>query len=85
MAKHIILGVHVTDRMQEAGVVQKLLSQYGCSIKTRIGLHDVSENHCSTRGVILLEMFGDEAPIKELAKQLAAVKGVEVKRMVFKA
>jgi hypothetical protein len=83
MSRHILLGVHLTDRMTEAGDVQKLLSQYGCSIKTRIGLHDVSPDYCSPSGLMVLEMFGDEGPIDELAEQLAAVEGVEVKRMAF--
>jgi hypothetical protein len=83
MSRHILLGVHLTDRMTEAGDVQTLLSQYGCSIKTRIGLHDVSPDYCSPSGLMVLEMFGDEGPIGELAEKLAAIEGVEVKRMVF--
>lgn len=83
MDRHILLGVHLTDRMVEAGDVQRLFSEYGCSIKTRIGLHDVSPDYCSPSGVIVLEMFGDQGPIDELAEKLGAIEGVEVKRMVF--
>jgi hypothetical protein len=83
MHKHIILGIHLTDRMKQATEFQALLSKYGCSIKTRIGLHEVGEGFCAPGGLVLLEMFGDEKTIKELADHLARIEGVEVKKMVF--
>ncbi len=81
--KHTIFGVHIDNRAQEVPDVQKLLTEYGCQIKTRIGLHHVDENVCSPRGLILLEMYGDEGRCNELATKLAAIHGVEVQRMVF--
>ena len=57
--RHIVLGVHITDRVHHAHAVQDLLTQYGCSIKTRIGLHEVSEQFCSPNGLLLLEMAGE--------------------------
>lgn len=84
MKKRIIYGVHVTDRMKEAVKVQKLLTEYGCHIKTRIGLHNVSEDYCSSQGLMLLEMFGDEKKCAELFDKLAAIEGIEMKKMVFK-
>ena len=83
MDKHIIYGVHVTDRMSKVPNIQDLFSEYGCNIKTRIGLHDVSENYCSPSGIILLEMVGDENVIEELRNKLAALEGIEVQQMVF--
>jgi len=80
---HVILGVHVTDRIHRAGEVQQLLTEYGCNIKTRIGLHQVAGNVCSPRGLILLELVGDKAPCEGLARKLAALEGVEVQQMVF--
>ena len=80
--KHIILGVHVTDRLRKATEVQKLLTEYGCNIKTRLGLHEV-ENVCSPAGLLVLEMYGDDAVCFELADKLAAIEGIEVQRMVF--
>jgi hypothetical protein len=81
--KHIIYGIHITQRMKKAVEVQKVFSEYGCYIKTRIGLHDVMETSCSPRGVVLLEMFGDEKNFKALETKLNAIEGVEVKKMVF--
>jgi len=82
MNKHIILGVHITDRLHKVAEVQQLFSQYGCNIKTRLGLHEV-ENVCSPNGIVLLEMYGDEAICFELADKLAAIEGIEVQKMVF--
>lgn len=80
---HLIFGVHVTNRATQAGRVQELLSEYGCNIKTRIGLHHVDDNVCSPRGLILLEMHGDDATCRELGKKLSTLEGVDVKEMIF--
>ena len=80
---HLILGVHVTSRVAQVPAVQKLFTEYGCSIRTRIGLHRVDENVCSPRGLILLEMFGDLATCRELKTKLSALEGIEVQEMLF--
>ncbi|GMV90997.1 MAG: hypothetical protein AMXMBFR82_07750 [Candidatus Hydrogenedentota bacterium] len=83
MDKHNILGVHITNRIEKASVVQDILTKYGCNIQTRIGLHEVDKNHCAPNGLIVLELFGDEAICDELRDTLKAVKGVEVQQMIF--
>ena len=80
---HLILGIHVDDRVHDVPDVQKILTEYGCYIKTRIGLHRVDEKFCSPRGLILLEMFGDDKVCREMAAKLTKLEGVEVKEMVF--
>ena len=80
---HVIFGVHVTNRATQVPDVQKLLGEYGCNIKTRIGLHHVDENMCSPKGLILLEMFGEPATCRELKTKLAALEGVDVQEMIF--
>ena len=82
-AKHVVFGVHVTDRLRRAGDVQEILTEFGDHIKTRLGLHHVDENVCSPRGLILLEMHGDETQCQAMADRLAALDGVEVQKMVF--
>ncbi len=81
--RHIVLGVHITGRVQHVPPVQDLFTAYGCSIKTRLGLHNVAENRCSPNGLILLEMAGPEGPIYELMDKLKAIQGVDVQKMVF--
>jgi hypothetical protein len=80
---HIILGVHVTSRHVNAVKVQELLTEYGCNIKTRIGLHHVHEDFCSTNGLMLLHMSGDENICLELGGKLSAMPGITVQKMIF--
>jgi hypothetical protein len=80
---HLIFGVHVTDRAHQVPQVQTLLTEYGCNIKTRLGLHRVDEQVCSTRGLIILEMFGDPAVCGQLRAKLSKLEGVEVQEMLF--
>ena len=82
-ARHIVVGVHITDRVKHAKTVQDLFTEYGCSIKTRIGLHSVSDNFCSPNGLVLLELAGDEKPVFELLEKIEAVEGVDVQKMIF--
>jgi aspartate ammonia-lyase len=49
MDDYIILGIHVTGREEHAAEAQKVLTEYGCNIKTRLGLHEVNENLCYPR------------------------------------
>jgi hypothetical protein len=79
-AKKTILGVHVAQRTKHTAKVQKILSDYGCSIRTRLGLHDAGDGFCSSNGLILLEVVSKAA---ELAAALGKVPGVSVKKMVF--
>ncbi len=83
MEKHIILGVHVTNRLKNAADVQRLFTEYGCNIKTRLGLHEVGENACSPSGIVLLEMWGEEAHCLSLGQKLDAIDGIEVQKMIF--
>jgi hypothetical protein len=83
---HIILGVHVTDRVKHVvggGGVQPILTEYGCYIKTRLGLHDAGKDFCSPNGLLILELAGDANKCKELEQKLTAVEGVSVQKMVF--
>lgn len=83
MDKHLIMGLHITDRVKHATQIQAVLTEYGCCIKTRLGLHEVGEGFCSNNGVLLLECIGDEANFNELASKLNAIEGAEAKTMVF--
>lgn len=83
LKKHIILGVHITDRVHHVDPVQHLLTEYGCSIRTRLGLHEADPGFCSPNGLLILEMTDDEKTADELAEKLSAIEGVEVKKMIF--
>jgi hypothetical protein len=63
--------------------VQAVFTEFGCNIKTRIGLHDVSETYCAPSGVVLIEFFGSDAEATTMAGKLNAITGVQVQKMVF--
>lgn len=79
----MILGVHVTDRLENAARVQHLFTEYGCHIKTRLGLHEVGAEGCGPNGLVLLELCGPENISDELAAKLNALKGIEAQEVVF--
>ncbi len=81
--KHMFIGLHITDRMNHVGAIQKVLTEYGCSIKTRLGLHDCSENFCSPNGILILEISDTQEKFDSLVASLEAIEGVEAKTMVF--
>jgi hypothetical protein len=81
-SKHMIMGVHVTDRVRHVEEVQKALTRHGCAIRTRLGLHDTHGEHCSPDGLILLELL-DEAEGWKLSEELAQIEGIDVQHMIF--
>jgi len=79
-----IMGIQVGNRENEALKVQELLTKNGCIIKTRLGLHESSEELCSITGLIILEFLPNkEAEIAVMEKELAALDTIVVKKMVF--
>lgn len=78
-----ILGIHATQRVKEAHKIQETLTKYGCSIRTRIGLHDVKDNYCSPSGLILLELYGDIEECNRLENDLHKIEGLDVQKIVF--
>lgn len=85
MSKRIVLGIQVTNRVQKIPDVQKILTDYGCNIRTRLGLHEVSQKVCSTLGLLILDTYGDDAEVLEMEKKLKKVKGLIVRKMVFES
>lgn len=79
----VILGVRITHRAEKSLAVQNTLTKYGCSIRTRLGLHEVAEDFCSHAGLILLELTGDPAEMTRLEEDLRNIPGVSVKKMLF--
>lgn len=81
--KTTILGIKITKRVEKSTQVQDLLTKFGCSIRTRLGLHEASEDYCSEEGLIILELVGDEGEMLKLEEELKRIPGVEVRKMVF--
>jgi hypothetical protein len=80
---HVVLAVHVTDRLKKVPPVQQTLSKFGDVIRTRLGLHEVSKEYSSPGGILILEVIS-ESKARELQKALNKIKGIETKLVVFK-
>jgi hypothetical protein len=79
-----ILGISISDRANAVARVQDILAKFGCSIRTRLGLHNTSPDAKAGSGIILLELCGDPSEFSKLENALMAVDGTEIKKMVFK-
>lgn len=51
-----IIGITLDNRQEQAVKFQEIITLYGCSIRTRIGLHNIGEYKCVNNGIILLEV-----------------------------
>ena len=76
-----ILGILVERNHDVILSVQKILTSYGCNIRTRLGVNEVFFGEPA--GLIILELKGDEKQRILLEKDLKAMKQVHVRTMVF--
>lgn len=77
---NLIMGVRLENRNESAVEVQRILTDYGCCIQTRLGLHDQSPTGvCSPSGILLLQMCCGHEEALKLEKALQAVSGVKAK------
>jgi hypothetical protein len=83
MEKTVILGVKLNQRQNLAADFQKIITEYGCNIKTRIGIHNASNGKCSSAGVILLDLIGTDEEIKVVENAIKALPEVELQKMIF--
>jgi hypothetical protein len=78
-----IIGINVSNRSEVAEKVQKVLTNYGCSIRTRLGLNEADEIHYGSGGLIILELTGDEKEWEQMMKYLSEIDDIQVKFMDF--
>ena len=84
MNEIIVLGIYIQERSKNALAVQNLLTKFGCSIKTRLGLHEVVDGFCSNSGLILIELTGEKTEMENLENELRKLGEVKIQKMVFK-
>lgn len=77
-----IIGIKLTNRTETSPEFQKIISKYGCAIKTRIGLHNTCHSICANFGVILLEVL-DENEVLHIKKDLIELDGTIVNSMTL--
>jgi hypothetical protein len=75
MEKTLLL-VLIGKRKDSAVNVQKVLTGWGCIIKSRLGIHDGILDNCSDEGLLILELHGAKEQKEELARKIAVLPGV---------
>jgi len=76
-----VLGMLVERNQEVIKSVQKVLTSYGCNIRTRLGVNEVFFGELA--GLIILELKGDSDQRLLLEKELKSLKQVHVRTMVF--
>ena len=75
-----IMAIKIMPRGKTAPAVQSILTEYGCIIKTRLGIHEATTGSCSQTGLILLQLIGDDKEqINSLHDELNNIDGVVAK------
>lgn len=77
--KKSILIILIGNRKDSAVKVQQILTGWGCTIKTRLGLHDGVLDNCSDSGLLILEICGTDEQNHELARKVSVLPGVSSK------
>ena len=78
--KHLLI-IKLQKRNDEASELQAILTKHGCIIKTRVGLHDTDGNHCSSEGLIILELIGSDKERNEMMTEIGVLKSIDVKNI----
>jgi hypothetical protein len=78
-----VLGIKILDRIKEAGLTQGILSRHASVITTRLGFHEVTDEVCSREAYIILHLNGDPSDSDELASELKALGGIDLREMIF--
>jgi hypothetical protein len=77
--KKTLLLILISHRGEAAVQVQKVLTAWGCIIKTRLGIHDGVLENCTDEGLVILELYGSEEQKQELSRKVAVIPGVSSK------
>ena len=76
-----VVALKVDQRVENAKLVQDLLTKHGCAIRARLGLHETSKDYCANFGIIILQCCGCSGTVGALVDDLNAVDGVTAKSM----
>jgi hypothetical protein len=76
-----ILGILIERNPETISMVQKILTAYGCNIRTRLGVNETFFGEPA--GLIILELKGDQKQRYLLEKDLKSLNQVHVRTMIF--
>jgi len=74
--KVVVIGVK--HRREEADKLQKLLTEHGCEVKARLGLHEAGAT-CSDEGLIILQLVPDDPLGESMVEELNKLDGIKAK------
>ncbi|MCB5229201.1 MAG: hypothetical protein GX122_02790 [Candidatus Cloacimonetes bacterium] len=74
-----VVLVKIDHRSKGAANVQEILTEYGCNIKVRLGLHEVSKEYCANDGLIVLEVEGKPEELNTMIDGLNAIEYVQAR------
>ncbi len=77
--KRNVLLIYMDTRQETAEKVQKILTAWGCFIKTRLGIHDGVLDNCTDTGLVFLELVGKDDKHTELERKLNLINNVNAK------
>lgn len=78
-----VLGIKITDRIKEAGLVQKALSRHAAVVSTRLGFHELNDELCSREGFMVIHLAGHVDDCEELVEKLKRIEGLFIREMAF--
>jgi hypothetical protein len=76
-----IMVIKIDQRSKYAIEAQKILTEFGCHIQVRLGLHEATNEVCSTDGLIILEVRGESEILERMLAKLNALDNVTAKIM----
>ena len=79
---HTVMAILIDKRTDAAPEVQEVLTDFGCIISTRIGLHGIDE--CPEDGLLILHLYGEQSVINNLEQKLKDMSHVKVKKLELK-
>lgn len=77
----VILGIKLPNKEENAVELQKILTEFNCIIKMRIGINN-STIFCSSNGIILLQIESKENALN-VEKAVLEIDNIELQRMIF--
>ena len=80
MSCYNIMTIIMNNRIKNAVKLQDVLTESGCIIRTRLGLHEAGDA-CTNEGLIILQLTGTNEDAEALEKRLNSIEGVKAKNV----
>ncbi len=74
-----IIGIYIGKPGNAYNEVQKIMSGFGCIVRTRLGINTEETDG----GVIIVDITGDEEQKRLFRNKLSQLEGVEIQEMLF--